>query len=399
MSEKVRKMGVLAIIGAMTPFMVTQVGFIMNPVLANISEVFPTLSYATISYLATLPSLISIPCNLLAGAIVGKKIKYRTLTMLGISLMVIGGVMPFFLSSFVAWCLCRCVVGVGMGLVMPLGGALISQLFQGEEAVKMQGIGTILLNITGVVLQLAAGSLVEINVNYAWLLHGALSFVILLTFFFMPEPVSRSTDNTITPAKSVVKKKLPWRVWFLSINFGFVFMFCFTLVMNISAIVTSENLGTSTVVGTLTALFTVGGVVGGLILDPASRLLKKWMIPAMHAVVVISLFIAYTSGSLFSLGFAGFLTGVGCFSIWPASVNEISELCESSQVSFATGLFIALLNVGSFLSSAFSGFANQLLGAEPRNPVILATIGMGICTIVWVSYRFNTKTKASKVSA
>lgn len=178
----------MACIGVLLPFMVAQVGFIMNPTLTEFAKLFPDLSYSTVSYLATLPSLICIPCNLLAGKVVGKKIGYRPLCMAAIALVVIGGMLPWFFQDFIGWCICRCVMGAGMGLIMPLGGALVSRIFKGNMAVKMQGIGTIVLNSAGVSLQIAASLLIVHNVNYAWLLHGVYIAVFVLVGLFLPEP-------------------------------------------------------------------------------------------------------------------------------------------------------------------------------------------------------------------
>ena len=44
-----KQVGWMACLGVLLPFMVAQVGFIMNPTLTEFAKVFPELSYSTVS--------------------------------------------------------------------------------------------------------------------------------------------------------------------------------------------------------------------------------------------------------------------------------------------------------------------------------------------------------------
>lgn len=367
-------------IGVLLPFMVAQVGFIMNPTLTEFAKLFPDLSYSTVSYLATLPSLICIPCNLLAGKVAGKKIGYRPLCMAAIALVVIGGMLPWFFQNFIGWCICRCVMGAGMGMIMPLGGALIAHIFKGDMAVKMQGIGTIVLNFAGVSLQIAASLLIVHNVNYAWLLHGVYIVVFVLVGLFLPEPDREREDTDMKSGSN----KFPAAVWAYSVSFGFVFMFAYVLVLNISRIIMEEGLGTAEIVGTVTAMFTVGGMAAGLILDMLYRKMGKRLFPTVHILMAASLGFGVFVQNIPGLMMVCFMTGMGVFTIWPASVNEFGNICKPNQVAAASGIFVAALNVGAFLSSAYSGIVEMFLGNNPRISVLTSALGMIVIAICWI---------------
>ena len=377
-SEK--QAGWIARVGVLLPFLVAQVGFIMNPTLTEFAKLFPDLSYSTVSYLATLPSLICIPCNLLAGKVAGKKIGYRPLCMAAIALVVIGGMLPWFFKNFIGWCICRCVMGAGMGLIMPLGGALVAHFFKGDMAVKMQGIGTIVLNSAGVSLQIAASLLIVHNVNYAWLLHGVYIAVFVLVGLFLPEPDREREDTDMKSGSN----KFPAVVWAYSVSFGFVFMFAYALVLNISRIIMEEGLGTAEIVGTVTAMFTVGGMAAGLILDMLYRKMGKWLFPTVHILMVASLGFGVFVQNIPGLMMVCFMTGMAVFTIWPASVNEFGNICKPNQVAAASGIFVAALNVGAFLSSAYSGIVEMFLGNNPRISVLTSALGMIVIAICWI---------------
>ena len=68
----------------------------VSPALANMSQAFPEVSPALIGMLSTLPSLLGIPCTLLCGKIVGRKISYRTLATFGLVISLVCGIAPAF---------------------------------------------------------------------------------------------------------------------------------------------------------------------------------------------------------------------------------------------------------------------------------------------------------------
>lgn len=68
----------------------------VSPAMAKLAAQFPSNNYALIS---TLPTLFIVPTTLWAGAVAGKKIRYRTISLVGILLFLIGGIAPFFLTE------------------------------------------------------------------------------------------------------------------------------------------------------------------------------------------------------------------------------------------------------------------------------------------------------------
>lgn len=71
----------------------------VSPAMAKLAAQFPSNNYALIS---TLPTLFIVPTTLWAGAVAGKKIRYRTISLVGILLFLIGGIAPFFLTENIA---------------------------------------------------------------------------------------------------------------------------------------------------------------------------------------------------------------------------------------------------------------------------------------------------------
>ena len=167
----------------------------VSPAMAKLAAQFPSNNYALIS---TLPTLFIVPTTLWAGAVAGKKIRYRTISLVGILLFLIGGIAPFFLTeSFTVLLVCRAVFGIGVGLRASLGNALVMQYYTGKEQADMLGYGNLISNFGGVLLQMVAGSLAEYGWNYTFLAH-LLGLFSLLLLVFQPEPEESCCTPTVT---------------------------------------------------------------------------------------------------------------------------------------------------------------------------------------------------------
>ena len=91
-----------------------------TPALADIAAAFPQAKQTTVALLATVPSLFSVPCSLVTGRLLGRRLRYRTMALAGILLMLIGGLLPLFLNSLSLIVCARGMMGVGLGILTPI---------------------------------------------------------------------------------------------------------------------------------------------------------------------------------------------------------------------------------------------------------------------------------------
>ena len=125
----------------------------VSPAMAKFAAHFKGYNYALIS---TMPTLFVVPTTLWAGSVAGTKVKYKTLSLVGIILFIAGGILPFFITnSFWFLIFCRALFGIGAGLRSSLGNALIIQLLPEEKQPAYLGYGTLVSNFGGIVFQMA----------------------------------------------------------------------------------------------------------------------------------------------------------------------------------------------------------------------------------------------------
>ena len=65
-----------------------------SPALATIGQNFPTATAEQIAAIATLSTLTGVPLTIISGLIAGRKVKFRTLAITGLSVTLIGGFLP-----------------------------------------------------------------------------------------------------------------------------------------------------------------------------------------------------------------------------------------------------------------------------------------------------------------
>ena len=114
---------------------------------------------------STLPSLISSFIMMFVGAIVGRKIKYRTVLILAMHCLLTGGMLPIVWNS-TFYCILgvRAIFGLGMGFI-GCRNALVIASFPENKRSKFLGLGVFVGNSCGVLLQIIAGWLADIGLR------------------------------------------------------------------------------------------------------------------------------------------------------------------------------------------------------------------------------------------
>lgn len=166
---------------------------VITPSLSKMAEAFPDQPYLLIN---SLPTIFLGITGLLFGAIAGRRLSFRTLAVLGSLLCVVGGCLPFFTGGFWFVLLNRAVFGVGLGLLVPMANALVNLNFEGDRRSYLLGVGSLVMNAGGIVLQMLGGCLAEIGWRYVFL--GYLPYVIALvaSLFIRSVPVPEKESGS-----------------------------------------------------------------------------------------------------------------------------------------------------------------------------------------------------------
>lgn len=377
------KTGFMATAAIMSIFLLAMGVGTITPAIQNIAEAYPNVPYTTIIYVSTLPTLTLLPASLITGAVAGKKVKYKTLALIGVLLFIISGCAPAFMNStFTLVLISRAVLGIALGIIAPLGNAIIFGLYEGQKRANLVGIGTVVTNLGGVVLQMLGGTLAGINWSYCFLGHalGIISFLIIL--FFLPEP--KKIEEPSVDTKSGKKEKLGAGVWIICILFGVINILNYPTMMNMSTLLVNRGLGDATVAATVLSLFTVGGMIGGAIFGKVFQVTKRFVIAVACTIMAMGVGLIVIAKSTFVMMAGTTLLGLGFSICMPAIFMILGIMTTPSQNTFAISLATAIMNFGGFVSTYWVMAIQGITGDGVFMPIVLEFIIFAIAALVFL---------------
>lgn len=385
-------------IGVMCLFVCSNPVYLVMSGLAKIAESYPGVSYTMVTLLTSVISLTAFPVSLLSGVIVGRYIKYKTVSVIAMLCIIVGGVAPVFLADFYLVLVMRALVGAGVGLMFPLGNPVIMRLYDEKKATVFMGFGSAVINLFGVFLLLLGGVLSDIDVRYVWLAHALWLLPLMLVIAFMPEPGAEAptaeapnVEEPAAAAPAAAKAKQPDikmapAVYLISLAFMVIMMCSYCANINMSLIVETEGLGGAAVTGVISALFTAGGVAAGVVFAPVIKCLGRFTCAAMTALSAGGLLLAGTGNSVPLLMLSMLIGGLAIYTLSPACMKLFGCHVPPEGLGLASGIFSACWNLGGFLSTPFMGLVTSLSGSSnPRLPLLAGAVILLVLCVFWLA--------------
>lgn len=378
-----KKLSFFKIAAVMSIFLLTMGASAIPAALAKIIAAFIPKGYSinTILLISTLPSLLIIPGSIISGMLAGIKLKYKTLALIGILLFIIAGAAPVVTDSLAAILIERAAFGLGLGIISPLGNALVLGLFEDQIRAKMLGMGTVIMNIGAIILTFSSGILAGYGWNYAFLAHTLGIISLILTLFFLPEP------NIISAAVNTEKSKvkIPFSVWVISILFGLAFMINYPSLLNMSSLLQQKNLGDATVAALVLMLYTFGGMISGLLFSTIFKFLKRYVVGVALVLIAICLYGMLYSNNVIVIGICMGLSGFS-FSLLIPTVFMIMGMTVSPMAfTIASSIFMAVMNLCAFLATYWMGLIAALTSDIIVKPIF---VGMIIFIVTGIIFFF-----------
>lgn len=324
----------------------------MHSIIGHWSE--QGVATSSILLVNTLPTLAMVFTMLFIGPLVGKRIKYKTAAMLGCACFALFGTMPaVFTDSFPFVLVCRALFGIGLGLVTPLGNALVIGLFQGNRQATFLGYGSLVMNFGGIVLQMLGGTLSPTadTWNMCFWPH-ALGFISLIMCAFIPEPEKQASKN---PGNAKAKGKFPPYVWIGSAVLLLANMVNFALLMNSSVWVSFTGADNVSFIASIAvSCFTAGGMVSSLLFGNIYKKLGSKTVSLGVACMAVGALLVYICGTDRDFILGGFIVDGFGFSLVLTGVNAlVGAVVVPQQRTHAVSTVMACVSLGSFLSTYY----------------------------------------------
>src|SRR5690625_738078 len=340
-------------------------GAAISPALGLIAKAFPDANPTMIKLILTAPSLMIIPFSFLSSYLTSKLTK-RTIIMLGLIIYLIGGVGAQFSSTIELLLALRLLLGVGVGLIMPLSMSLINDYYTGSERTKMMGYNSAFSNFGGILTMLLAGWLATFGWRVPFNVYFLGLIIIILIFLFLPK------GEIQQPLQHERKAKVPLAVYGYALAMGGIMLAYYSIATNMALFLEQNNIGGATLAGTVVSFTTIGGVITSLFLVQIELTLKKLIIPVMLSGMGIAFFLlSFTSNiPLIMLGVC--LIGFGQGSLFPIITLKAMNCVDFHQADRVIALTSSCTFLGQFLS-----------------PIVLDSIG-SIANTTSIRFQYGT---------
>ena len=239
-------------------------GAAIAPALGIIKAHFSQADALLVQLIVSMPALLIIITNLFFLSI-SRWLRTRAIATTGLLLYVAAGAGCFFVDDIYVLLVMRALLGISVGLIMPLSTGLLAYYFPPEEQARLMGLSAAMNQMGGVVATLLAGLLATIQWNYAFLVYLMGLIAVVMVWLWLPDEKLGSSNKRGIPFEPRQLLKFHPSVigMLLLMMIFFVFPTNFAVIASQQTALSSEAI-TMIMVGLDVVAFFVGLVFGGL---------------------------------------------------------------------------------------------------------------------------------------
>lgn len=365
-------------------------GAAISPALGRIQQAFPEVSPLTIQMTLTLTPLFIIPFSLITGRI-SLIFQKRHILFVGLAIYLLTGIGGGLMNNMTMILVMRSLLGVGTGLISALSLSLIADFYHGEERSTTMGQSSAIATMGGIVLTLLSGWLAMFNWRYAFAAYLVSFIVLVMVFFFLPEPPNSKQH------KATSSRKLPIGVYgmgFLTILLMIVF---YLIPTRIAFYIQETGIGDAGQSGISIATMNMAAFLIGMAFGWVRRQLNS-------ITTILGLF--FLGGGLIALNFvqtlpavliALFFAGLGIGTLMPTIFLTTANLVPNELNGPALSITNSSLYLGQFLSPlAFSALAAIFRFQSIRDDFYVGGLLTSFAGFIFIVWLFIQKSRSSQ---
>lgn len=342
-------------------------GAAVAPALEVIRAHFSDASRTSVQLIVSIPAVFIVITNLCFNRL-AEKFGSKTLIMTGLVLYTAGGCCAGLFDSIGLVLLMRALVGVGVGMIMPLSTGLLTYYFPPEKREGLLGLASAANQLGGVIATLLAGLLAGISWRLSFMVYLMGLISIVLCLIFLPnDRIGGTAQPDEAPRGGVFRRNLTHiAAMFLLMSAFFVYP------ANFAIVTAAEGDIPMQLCAPVMAGLDLIAFLGGLLFVWVKRISGRFaalVAPLMFLVGYCLLaFVGGTAGTLAGSALIGFANGVGIpYIIAAASASEGRRAATTVMPLLSASMYLAQF-VSPFLLSAVAAFA----GGAARLPYYLA---------------------------
>ncbi|MGN1407060.1 MFS transporter [Lactobacillus sp.] len=323
--------------------------------------------------------------------VIAEKIGVKKTILIGLTVLLISGVIPVFSNNFPLIFASRIGVGVGTGLLASYSQSLIISLYQGQEQQRLMGLSSVIQGLGMFLMTFSAGVLMGQGWHAAYWVNAMALPVLLLVAIFVPNILGKHEAGPAVQAeKPVNSKKVDGKIWLLA-AFMFFFNSSFAFVtIKFASLVISKGYGTAQSASTLLGIMSFAMAAGGFIFMALPQAVKKFSLAISLGSGFLSYLILTMSNSLTLSGVGIVLSGIAVSMTMVSCMTNIGIFTSPAQVPFSTSVVMTTANIGQLLSPYIAQFLSKTFNNEsPEFTFLCGTIVFAALLVVAILIGIN----------
>ena len=319
-------------------------GAAIAPALGIIKAHFSEAPAMLVQFIVSMPALLIIITNLFFLSL-SRVLRTRAIATTGLLLYVVAGAGCFFVDDIYLLLAMRALLGVSVGLIMPLATGLLAYYFPPEQQAQLMGLSAAMNQMGGVVATLLAGLLATIEWNYAFLVYLLGLIALVMVWLWLPDEQLGSANKRGVPfhPRQLLKFHPSVIGMLLLMTIFFVFPTNFAIVASQQQALSTEVI-TAIMVGLDVVAFFVGLAFGSLM--NRFRQSIKYFTPLFFLLGYASYLVPSVSMAVLGSVFIGMANGVGV-----PYLNTIASIKGGkNSATTVMPLLSAALYLGQFIS-------------------------------------------------
>ena len=359
----------------------------LGPLAAD--PIFKGISNFQIQLMYVIPFLSSIAFSIIAG-FAAKRIDKKSLAIIGLLIYGVVGLLPAFASDILLMTVERFIMGIGVGLVLPLTNAYIAEYFAGKKRSEMLGYASSVSMISNLVATFIAGALLtlgqsSVGITNEWRFdfYAFVIPLIIMVVVIIWLPKSPPAAKVVVAQEKVVQKeKLPINVALLTLLMAFSWCVFILVILNDSVFMVNGNIVDAAPVinGTPNPYFSMqmsmsmafptgAAIIMGFFYEKIHRAINNWLPFVAFAFMAVGFVIYAHIDSYWQMCTVNFLTGIGVGLFTPFCVDIIIKRTKPEQHDRATGIGTAGIHMGQFMAPFLQLLIAAVIGTAELRPM------------------------------
>lgn len=358
----------------------------ISPVLAVINTKYQSYGTSAVQLLQTIPYLLLMVGSLMIGWLT-TKITKKKIALIGLAIIGVCGVLPFFSESFAVLVISRVLIGFGFGITSPMNTAIAAEMIPEEDRAAYMGLHVVGMGIGTMVGSMLGGVLAGMSYRNYYLIY-------LVPFIAMVGVQLLLAETPAVKAEKATGMKMNSTVYIISVASFAHTLFINAYSTNIGIYIADHISDNASLAGMVTAVNAAFALLTGMFFSKISAKLKSFTLPFSILIAAVGYGLVLTVKGMAGVLIVSALCGVSLSCFMAIGSYLISISVEPEAVAKASGVFAVIGGIGGLIAPIFMGNAAKLVLGEntASNQFIIAFFGMLIFGII-ASFVFLRKKK------